>query len=389
MKFNTHIAITLISVLCLQVFILCILLLIKKHNKQASILLALVLVFFGLIVGNLVLYYALALGELKDYIPYVTIEPLFGIGPSLYLYTKSVTDPDYKIHKWEYFHFLPVLLELIYYRTSFYRMGAIDLLYKPQNFNNVFFMFEQWMGFLSATIYMIFAVKLLLDYRKWVSHNFSSFHNRTLQWLNKPIVAFVSFWCLWFIIRLGDMFLYSGAYRDFYYFPMYIVLSAITLWIGFLGYFRTQIDAIGFSKKERLKNNPSDTTNNYSAIIYKLKELLECEKLFLDPDLDMISFSSKVGVPSTLISKAINSELKMNFHEFVNQYRVNEFKNRIKKLDNKNLTLLGHAFDSGFASKSTFNHIFKKYTQLTPKQYYQKIHGKVLDNKSENMILDD
>ena len=50
----------------------------------------------------------------------------------------------------------------------------------------------------------------------------------------------------------------------------------------------------------------------------------------------------------------------MNFYEFVNKHRVEEFKQRIQQPDRDQLTLLGHAFDCGFNSKSTFNHIFNK-----------------------------
>ena len=168
-----------------------------------------------------------------------------------------------------------------------------------------------------------------------------------------------------------------------------MLFRSVTLWIGFQGYFRVQMGTIGFSGKSNLKPSKNDVDINFSDIIHQLRESMKNEKFYLDQDFDMASFSKKTGIPSKIISKAINRVLKINFHEFINQYRVNEFKNRIKSSKNENLTLLGHAFDSGFASKSTFNHIFKKHTLLTPKEYYQKIHNKMPDNKSENMISDD
>ena len=65
----------------------------------------------------------------------------------------------------------------------------------------------------------------------------------------------------------------------------------------------------------------------------------------------------------------------MNFHKFVNRYRVTEFIERIENDKSKDFTLLAHAYDSGFASKSTFNHIFKKYTNKTPKEYLAELNN--------------
>ena len=39
---------------------------------------------------------------------------------------------------------------------------------------------------------------------------------------------------------------------------------------------------------------------------------------------------------------------------------------------NKNLTLLGLAYDSGFNSKTVFNTFFKKETGMTPKQWVKQ-----------------
>ena len=206
MKIYQSVAITIISIFSLQTFVLSILLFLKSRNKKANVFLALVLIFFGLSALNLALFYGLILSDLKGLIPYLRLELLYGLGPSLYFYTKSLTNPEYKIYKREYLHFLPVLLEFIYYRTSFYRNGAISLLDSPQNIYNEFFIFEQWIGFISGTLYMLFAIKLLFDYKKWLHNNFSNLQNKTLQWLLKPVIAFVLFWCLWFGIRLVDLF---------------------------------------------------------------------------------------------------------------------------------------------------------------------------------------
>lgn len=345
--------------------------------------------FFGLAAFNVALFYILVWFDFIEIIPYIQLELLFGIGPSLYLYTKSVTDPSYKMLKWEIAHFAPVLLEFIYYRTSFYRKGAISLLESPKSISNSVFIIEQWAGVIVTSIYIILALKLLFDYNKWVRNNYSNLNKRTLNWLVNPVITYASFWFLWHALRLGDMFLYAEMYRNVYFYPMFILLSAITCWIGFKGYLKSQIDAIGFSHFDKEKNTKINKVNIQPEIIEKIIQAMEKDKLFLDPDLSMTLFANKLELNSRLLSQTINNELKINFHEFVNRYRVEEFKRRLKATDHRNFTLLGHAFESGFASKSTFNHIFKKHTLSTPKQYYSSLQDSNRIIKSEKMNSDE
>ena len=59
----------------------------------------------------------------------------------------------------------------------------------------------------------------------------------------------------------------------------------------------------------------------------------------------------------------------MNFYDFVNDYRVEEIKQKLADPAQNQYTLNALAFDCGFNSKSTFNELFKKNTGKTPKEY--------------------
>jgi AraC-like DNA-binding protein len=58
-------------------------------------------------------------------------------------------------------------------------------------------------------------------------------------------------------------------------------------------------------------------------------------------------------------------------HDFVNGYRVREVQRRITAGDARALKMLSLAMDAGFASKSTFNQVFKKHTSQTPSDFRQ------------------
>ena len=96
---------------------------------------------------------------------------------------------------------------------------------------------------------------------------------------------------------------------------------------------------------------------------------MEMSKPYLNPDLTLHQLAAELGISSHLLSQVINDHLKLNFFDFVNQYRVKTFKERIVSPHYSAFSVLGIAFDCGFNSKSAFNRIFKKNTGLTPSQF--------------------
>jgi len=299
---------------------------------------------------------------------YVQLELLFGIGPSLYFFTKSITDPDYRISPKAYIHFLPVVLEFIFYRTEIYRLGSNGLYQTPLHPFTITYMIEQWLGVLSISVYIYLSARMLIKYQQWIRSKYSNLRNKSLGWLRIPVIIYSGFWIVWIVLTQIDHYVFQDAFKDFYFLPTIIGLSFITSWIGFKGYIKSQTDASGFQNAS-LKTETGNTNPKEAKLI---TELMHTQKPYLNPDLDLQKLSEYVGLNIKTISRIINHDLNMNFYEFVNKHRVEEFKQRIQQSGHDQLTLLGHAYECGFNSKSTFNHIFKKYTDCTPREYYQK-----------------
>ena len=97
--------------------------------------------------------------------------------------------------------------------------------------------------------------------------------------------------------------------------------------------------------------------------------LAENKKAFLNSELTIDQLALEIGVSKHNLSETINSAFQKNFYDFVNSYRVEDFKQRIKNPEFANYSLIAVAFESGFSSKSSFNTIFKKYTGTTPSEY--------------------
>jgi AraC-like DNA-binding protein len=71
------------------------------------------------------------------------------------------------------------------------------------------------------------------------------------------------------------------------------------------------------------------------------------------------------------LSQLINKKSEKNFRDFINQFRIEEFKKRARDPDSKNYTLLSIAYECGFNSKATFNRVFKNHTGITPSTFYK------------------
>jgi AraC-like DNA-binding protein len=104
----------------------------------------------------------------------------------------------------------------------------------------------------------------------------------------------------------------------------------------------------------------------------KILELLEKEKSFEDPELSLTQVAKQLATHPSLLSKVINQGFQLNFNDFINNYRIEAVKEKLKAGEQKTQTLLGIAFDCGFNSKATFNRAFKKATGISPKDWLQQ-----------------
>lgn len=123
-----------------------------------------------------------------------------------------------------------------------------------------------------------------------------------------------------------------------------------------------------------------NTTNNSSALndstsmqmLSTLKDFMQTEKPFLNPQLTLRSLANQINIHPNQLSWLLNEHLKQNYNEYINQYRVEEFKKLAVDSSNKHISLIGLAYESGFNSKTVFNTTFKKIVGMTPKEYQTK-----------------
>lgn len=104
----------------------------------------------------------------------------------------------------------------------------------------------------------------------------------------------------------------------------------------------------------------------------RLLDLMESEHPHLDPELSLRGLADFLDLHPNRLSRLLNEEMGQNFNEFVNRWRLEEFKAAARTPGNQHLTLLGIALQCGFNSKTVFNAFFKKTMGTTPRAWLDK-----------------
>jgi TolB-like protein/AraC-like DNA-binding protein len=104
----------------------------------------------------------------------------------------------------------------------------------------------------------------------------------------------------------------------------------------------------------------------------KLDQLMQKDERYLDTTLTLRTLATEARLHPNKLSWMLNDQVGVSFNDYVNNFRLECFKEKALDPANMNFTLLGLAFESGFNSKSTFNDYFKKKTGTTPSKWLKE-----------------
>jgi AraC-like DNA-binding protein len=287
-------------------------------------------------------------------------------GVFLYLYVASLTNQLPENRKILFLHFLPAGVMYVYL-FAFYVLPA-DL--KLETFRNqgteyeVFNIIRWYAIVLSGVFYIIWSTLLLRKHRRNIRDQFSDLEKINLRWLQIITIALGGIWLL-VIFTDNDALIYTGV-------VVFVFL------IGFFGIRQVNIFTHGTppvdhnEKKEKYRK--SGLSENVSQELHqRLLSLMTETALYRKSNLSIDDLATKLGVHPNYLSQVINQKEKKNFYDFVNSYRIEEFKRLIMLPENHNVKILAIAYDCGYNSKSSFNRCFKKAVGKTPSQYVATI----------------
>lgn len=357
----------------ITVALMCIaLLLSKKKNISADYYLIIWLLVSSF---NLVYYLFPSLFS-KVLQPFGFALPVLSMG-MLYLYVISITfnirfSSGYLIRHSVFFivySFLFIAVSELYSGIGFRnsipyfieenRNGLLDLMTIPMAVVPVFYI-----------VLCFFALK---KYQKKLPEYYSALEKINLNWLKYIIVSLIILFIGVFgMIALGtraDVIPFDKIFQ-----AVALVQSGYLFCIVFFSLrqslvFNQPVSLDPPVEKEKTEKNLAQNDTRSQEISYQLLRFMEDNRPYLEEDLSLQKLSLLMNISTHQLSQAINQNLNTNFYKFVNAYRVEEVKKKLKNPEFEKYSILGIAFESGFNSKSTFNKIFKEETGMTPSEF--------------------
>ena len=287
-------------------------------------------------------------------------------GVMLFWYVASSTNHKVWNKNIIYLHFIPALVAYLYL-IHFFALPADQKIYIFKNDglgNEVFLSILYYSYSVLSSVYIIWSIILLRQHKKNIVNQYSVLEKVNLNWLR---ILIGGMGLIWFVTN----FLHNEIYN----------FSSVVIFVFLIGFFG--IRQIGITplnqeesdlKNKKVKYFKSGLKKEQSKELYqKLRHLMEIEKMFTQNDLLITDLASILQVHHNHLSQVINELEGKNFYEFVNHYRIEEFKRLVSSPNNRQFTLLSLAFECGFNSKSSFNRYFKKSTGQTPSQYFTQL----------------
>ncbi|HRH50096.1 MAG TPA: AraC family transcriptional regulator [Panacibacter sp.] len=345
-----------------------------KGNKQSDKFLSALIFFLGLSLTDFVIGF---LGFYEKYpkLVFFPFENLFLITALIYLFCVSLLKKDKPENKIIGKHlFIPAV-----YFLSHFIIFLLPNSTKQKILTDFYFTFfvyiESLLFYVLSAYYFVHIIKVLKRHTEIANQAYPQINPAILNWLRYFVIGFIIYLTIDFILSVSSVLFHFNFEQQYW---KYIVRALLTSFLCLAGYNfdeKVSLPNIEFQKTETENEQKSELINEKELIFIKEKilSIFQKDKLYLEPELDLNQLSKQLGISSNILSYVINKGFEKNFNDFINTYRINEVIEKMKNPANVNFTLLSIAFDCGFNSKTTFNRVFKKVTQKSPKQFWEEI----------------
>lgn len=321
-------------------------------------------------------------------INYYLINLSLALAPLIYFYFQAVTNPKKKLTKRDLIHFIPIFLILT--------IRAVILIYDSNQIgfdkvqNGYLVTKFQWkyltpiselVSIIQMSVYLALSFQMMFIYKRKINHFFSNTYKLEMNWLLHFLFLY-SFLFLYNTFQFFiDMTITNLSWTQTWWHHFFSIIAVI--YIAVRAYYTyipelhgEEIESFLEEKQDNFKKVSNEIGNENSQLSpkiiankNKIIEYFDQYKPYLEPDLTLVSLSKELNISREDLSEAINRGINLKFNDFINQYRIEEFKVKLYNQKNENISILGIAYECGFNSKATFNRAFKKTNNSSPTEY--------------------
>jgi AraC-like DNA-binding protein len=361
----------------------------QRSNRTANRMLAILIASFTLYLAGGV-YFTTGMVRSFPHFLGVPYQLPWVFGPLVYLYAVAASDRSWRFRRSDLVHFIPVAISILA-TSPYFVMSAAEKVA----------LLDRWIAgdvprqimvidpfkYVSGISYSIATVLHLQRHRRRIQDSYSNIARVNLRWLTWLAGAAGGIWLLATTLRITDV---GTRLRDEH---ISLAMAVLVYAIGYTGLrqpevFRYETAEYPVPKALSGASPPPPDESESSAIRYErsglgegeaqqlkvsLLRIMETQQPWKDSELTLADLATRLDSTPHKLSEVLNSQIGQTFYDFVNGYRVREVQRRIKAGDARALKMLALALDAGFASKSTFNQVFKKHTSLTPSDFRQAV----------------
>ncbi len=144
----------------------------------------------------------------------------------------------------------------------------------------------------------------------------------------------------------------------------YFLIVILVIWK-----FRVPEELLSFDRAPQtgIISGGQELGKSESALIEKIKNAMEVEKLYLQPQLTVADLALHISSQEYRVRRAINKYMRFrNFSDFLNHYRIEETSRLLITTD---APISNVGIDAGYVSLSSFYKAFKDKYSITPREY--------------------
>ena len=249
--------------------------------------------------------------------------------PFIFVYANSLTDPEFRFDVKNFWYFGLILIYIAAFipYLTLSQDDRMELVLHKQDLS-LYILLPMLTLLLLRVYFLIRTIMVLMKHQYSIKQSFSYEKEINLAWLKRIAYGFFALIVLSFVCY-G---LVSAQLITIFWMDYILIIANMLLffYIAFSGYKQNAIQGMGQQSvapdkkaEEPIKaamtttRAEPDSKESPDPIIAELLHMMDRDKLYLEPELNIGNVAYQLNVHSHQLSKLLNSRLEKNFFEFV------------------------------------------------------------------------